>query len=49
MDTAIPLERRTAGAHAALLAVVVLWASAFSVIDAKLDIGFAPQEGGRVR
>jgi drug/metabolite transporter (DMT)-like permease len=44
MDTAIPLERRTAGAHAALLAVVVLWASAFSVIKALLDHGFAPQD-----
>lgn len=44
MDTAIPLERRTAGAHAALLAVVVVWASAFSVIKALLDHGFAPQD-----
>jgi drug/metabolite transporter (DMT)-like permease len=44
MDTAIPLERRTAGAHAALLAVVVVWASAFSVIKALLDHGFAPED-----
>jgi drug/metabolite transporter (DMT)-like permease len=42
METALPLERRTATAHAALLAVVVVWASAFSVIKALIDHGFAP-------
>ena len=41
METALPLERRTATAHTALLAVVVVWASAFSVIKALLDHGFA--------
>jgi drug/metabolite transporter (DMT)-like permease len=42
METALPLERRTATAHAALLAVVVVWASAFSAIKALIDHGFAP-------
>ncbi|MGH3041913.1 MAG: DMT family transporter [Gaiellaceae bacterium] len=41
METALPLERKTAAAHGALLAVVVVWASAFSVIKALLDHGFA--------
>jgi drug/metabolite transporter (DMT)-like permease len=41
METALPLERRTAAAHGALLAVVVVWASAFSVIKVLLDHGFA--------
>lgn len=44
METALPLERRTATAHAALLAVVVVWASAFSVIKALLDHGFAAED-----
>ncbi len=44
MDTALPLERRTATAHGALLAVVVVWASAFSVIKALLDHGFAAED-----
>jgi drug/metabolite transporter (DMT)-like permease len=42
METALPVERRTATAHAALLAVVVVWASAFSAIKALIDHGFAP-------
>jgi drug/metabolite transporter (DMT)-like permease len=41
MESVLPLERRTATAHAALLAVVVVWASAFSAIKALLDHGFA--------
>ena len=44
MDTALPVERRTVTAHAALLAVVVVWASAFSVIKALLDHGFAAED-----
>jgi drug/metabolite transporter (DMT)-like permease len=44
METALPLERKSATAHAALLAVVVVWASAFSVIKALLDHGFAAQD-----
>jgi drug/metabolite transporter (DMT)-like permease len=41
METALRVERGTVTAHAALLAVVVVWASAFSVIKALLDHGFA--------
>lgn len=41
MDSAVALRRSTASAHGALLAVVVVWASAFSVIKALLDHGFA--------
>jgi drug/metabolite transporter (DMT)-like permease len=44
METALPLERRTATAHAALLAVVVVWAGAFSVIKALIDHGFAAED-----
>ena len=44
MDTAVSVERRTASAHAALLAVVVVWASAFSVIKALLDHGFVAED-----
>ncbi len=44
METALTLERRTATAHGALLAVVVVWASAFSVIKALLDHGFAAED-----
>jgi drug/metabolite transporter (DMT)-like permease len=44
MESVLPLERRTATAHAALLAVVVVWASAFSVIKALLDHGFAAED-----
>lgn len=44
METALPLERKTATAHGALLAVVVVWASAFSVIKALLDHGFAAED-----
>jgi drug/metabolite transporter (DMT)-like permease len=44
METAVALERRTTAAHAALLAVVVVWASAFSVIKALLDHGFEAQD-----
>jgi drug/metabolite transporter (DMT)-like permease len=44
METALPLERRTAAAHGALLAVVVVWASAFSVIKVLLDHGFAAED-----
>ena len=41
MDSAVALRRSTASAHGALLAVVVVWASAFSVIKVLLDHGFA--------
>ena len=44
MDTAVSVERRTATAHATLLAVVVVWASAFSVIKALLDHGFVAED-----
>jgi drug/metabolite transporter (DMT)-like permease len=44
METALPLERRTAAAHGTLLAVVVVWASAFSVIKVLLDHGFAAED-----
>jgi drug/metabolite transporter (DMT)-like permease len=44
METALPLERNTAAAHGALLAVVVVWASAFSVIKVLLDHGFAAED-----
>ena len=44
METAVSVERRTATAHAALLAVVVVWASAFSVIKALLDHGFVAED-----
>jgi drug/metabolite transporter (DMT)-like permease len=44
MESVLPLERRTATAHAALLAVVVVWASAFSAIKALLDHGFAAED-----
>jgi drug/metabolite transporter (DMT)-like permease len=44
METALPLERKTAAAHGALLAVVVVWASAFSVIKVLLDHGFAAED-----
>jgi drug/metabolite transporter (DMT)-like permease len=44
METAVTVERRTTAAHAALLAVVVVWASAFSVIKALLDHGFVAQD-----
>ncbi|HXV58956.1 MAG TPA: DMT family transporter [Gaiellaceae bacterium] len=41
METAVALRRSTASAHGALLAVVVVWASAFSAIKELLDHGFA--------
>ena len=41
MDSAVALRRSTASAHGALLAVVVVWASAFSVIKVLLDHGVA--------
>jgi drug/metabolite transporter (DMT)-like permease len=41
MDSAVALRRSTASAHGVLLVVVVVWASAFSVIKALLDHGFA--------
>jgi drug/metabolite transporter (DMT)-like permease len=44
MDSAVALRRSTASAHAALLAVVVVWASAFSVIKVLLDHGFAAED-----
>jgi drug/metabolite transporter (DMT)-like permease len=44
MDTAVQLERRTAPGHGALLGVVLVWASAFSVIKALIDHGFAPED-----
>ena len=44
MDSAIAVRQSTASAHGALLAVVVVWASAFSVIKALLDHGFAADD-----
>jgi drug/metabolite transporter (DMT)-like permease len=45
MDSAIAVPRRsTASAHGALWAVVVVWASAFSVIKVLLDHGFAAED-----
>lgn len=44
MDSAVALRRSTASAHAALLAVVVVWASAFSAIKALIDHGFAGED-----
>jgi drug/metabolite transporter (DMT)-like permease len=41
MDTTVAVRRSSASAHGALLAVVVVWASAFSVIKVLLDHGFA--------
>jgi drug/metabolite transporter (DMT)-like permease len=41
MDSAVALRRSTASAHGVLLVVVVVWASAFSVIKALLEHGFA--------
>jgi drug/metabolite transporter (DMT)-like permease len=41
MDTALPLGRRTASAHAALALVVVFWAGSFSAIKELLDRGMA--------
>jgi drug/metabolite transporter (DMT)-like permease len=41
MDTALPLARRTASAHAALALVVVFWAGSFSAIKELLDRGMA--------
>ena len=42
-------RRSTASAHGALLAVVVVWASAFSVIKALLDHGFAAEDVALLR
>jgi drug/metabolite transporter (DMT)-like permease len=44
MDTALPLGRRTASAHVALVLVVVFWAAAFSAIKELLDRGMAAQD-----
>ncbi|MGH3010851.1 MAG: DMT family transporter [Gaiellaceae bacterium] len=44
MDSTVALRRSTASAHGALWAVVVVWASAFSVIKALLDHGFAAED-----
>jgi drug/metabolite transporter (DMT)-like permease len=45
MDSAIAVPRRAAASsHGALWAVVVVWASAFSVIKALLDHGFAAED-----
>ena len=41
MDTTVAVRRSSASAHGALLAVVVVWASAFSAIKVLLDHGFA--------
>ena len=41
METAIPLGRRTASAHLALVLVVVFWAGSFSAIKELLDRGMA--------
>jgi drug/metabolite transporter (DMT)-like permease len=44
MESAVAIRQSTASAHAALLAVVVVWASAFSVIRVLLDHGFAAED-----
>jgi len=44
VDSAVALRRSTASAHGALLAVVVVWASAFSIIKVLLDHGFAGED-----
>jgi drug/metabolite transporter (DMT)-like permease len=44
MDTALPLPRRTASAHVALVLVVVFWAASFSAIKALLDRGMGAQD-----
>jgi drug/metabolite transporter (DMT)-like permease len=44
MDTALPLGRRTASAHVALVLVVVFWAASFSVIKTLLDRDVAAQD-----
>jgi drug/metabolite transporter (DMT)-like permease len=44
MDSAVALRRSTVSAHAALWAVVVVWASSFSAIKALLDHGFAAED-----
>ena len=49
MDSAVAVRQSTASAHGALLAVVVVWASAFSVIKALLDHGFAAEDVALLR
>jgi drug/metabolite transporter (DMT)-like permease len=49
MDSAVALRRSTASAHGVLLAVVVVWASSFSVIKALLDHGFAAEDVALLR
>ena len=44
METALPLGRRTASAHVALVLVVVFWAGSFSAIKELLDAGMAAQD-----
>jgi drug/metabolite transporter (DMT)-like permease len=49
MDTALPVARRTASAHAALALVVVFWAGSFSAIKELLDRGMAAPDIAIVR
>ena len=49
MDSALAVRQSTASAHGTLLAVVVVWASAFSVIKALLDHGFAAEDVALLR
>jgi len=49
VDSAVALRRSTASAHGALLAVVVVWASAFSIIKVLLDHGFAAEDVALLR
>ena len=49
MDSALAVRQSTTSAHGTLLAVVVVWASAFSVIKALLDHGFAAEDVALLR
>jgi len=49
MESALPVGRRTASAHAALAGVVVVWAGAFSAIKALLDHGMAAEDVALLR
>ncbi|HXV95071.1 MAG TPA: DMT family transporter [Gaiellaceae bacterium] len=49
MEAAVAIRQSTASAHAALFAVVVVWASAFSVIKVLLDHGFAAEDVALLR
>jgi drug/metabolite transporter (DMT)-like permease len=49
MESALPLARGHRSAHLAVLAVVVLWAGAFSAIKALLEHGMAAQDVALLR